>query len=86
MVVVESPHGMQFRGIARSLWIGIAILMGGMLLWAWYEPPTDGFAAYARKMILTLILCFLCAPYVATGLASLAAWFVNADIDSPRNG
>jgi hypothetical protein len=54
-----------------------------MLVQAWFWPPNEGFQAYARRIILTLIICFACAPFVTSWLVSLAVWLVDKD-DDPR--
>jgi hypothetical protein len=77
MAARKSRHNMRFRGIARWLWVGVGVLLAGLLIQAWLWPPPEGFAAFARKMILILIVCFVCAPFVSSGLVSLTVWLLQ---------
>ena len=82
MAAGKSSLGIKFRGIARYLWIALAVLMTGMLVDAWYRPPPEGFVPYARKIILILILSFVFSPFISTGIVSLVGWFTQDDPES----
>ena len=71
----------RFRGIARWLWVALFFLMTGMLVDAWFHPPDEGFLLYARKMLVILIVSFVCAPFFVTGVISLVAWLADKEID-----
>jgi len=81
MATRKSRQRLQFRGIARYLWIAVGVLSAGLLINAWISPPPEGFAAYTRRMIGTLLVCFVCLPFVASGLVSMVGWLVNKDGD-----
>jgi len=79
----KSSLGIKFRGIARSLWIVLVVLMAAMLTAAWFRPPSEGFTAYARKIMLTLIVCFVLTPLVTTGVLSVVGWITKNKVELP---
>ena len=64
----------RFRGIARTLWTALAVLLTAMLVEAWFRPPPEGFAAYARMSIGTVVLCFIVAPFATSAIVGVTRW------------
>ena len=79
----KPPRRIRFRGIARTLWIALAVLLTAMLAEAWFNPPAEGFAAYARTAIGTVVLCFIAAPLAASALVWVTKWLNGNEADAP---
>jgi hypothetical protein len=82
MATAKPARRKWFRGIARTLWIALAVLLAAMLGEAWFNPPPEGFAVYARTSIGTVVLCFLAAPFVTSAIIWATRWMNGEDPNS----
>ncbi len=77
MTTGRTPRRIRFRGIARTLWIALAVLLTVMLVEAWFRPPPEGFAAYARLSIGTIVICLIVAPFAASAVIGVTRWILG---------